>query len=104
MTGTTSTRIGAAVLAPLLLFIAVFVLFTGSAFEEGPRTATHVQAYLWGFAILGLLASLGVGIGHAVGGSKGTLRTFVALMCLSLILVGAYVIGFSAWCSHCGSR
>jgi hypothetical protein len=66
-------------------------------------TVLGLQAILVLSATLGFLGAAGAGVAHAVTGSRGTLKAFAVLTAVSVLLGLTVVLGYSTWCTDCGS-
>src|SRR3954447_16135981 len=96
--------LAAASAIPLVL-VALFTGVVGGVMTEtgASDTVLGLQAILVLSATLGFLGAAGVGVAHAVTGSRGTLKVFAVLTAVAVLLGLTVVLGYSTWCTDCGS-
>ena len=63
----------------------------------------NLQRWLVFLGGVGFLGTAGVGLAAAFSGSRTALKVFAGLLVVSVLLGLAVVVGFSTWCTDCGS-
>jgi hypothetical protein len=89
---------------PLLVLAGVIGVIGGVMTETGASgTVLDLQRWLVLFGAVGLLGAAVLGVIHAFDGSRDSFKAFVGFLVVSALLGLAAVLGFSTWCSDCGS-
>jgi hypothetical protein len=103
--GAVATRIIVGLVSvPLLIVGLIVAVIAGVMTESGASDyVLRLQASLVFAALCACgIASL-AGLIHAATGGSSSLRTFVGAILVSMALIGLVVLGFSTWCTDCGS-
>jgi hypothetical protein len=88
-----------------LVLVALFTAVIGGVMTEtgASDTVLGIQGMLVFAATLSFLGAAGVGVAHAITGSRGTLTALGVLTAVSVLLGLTVVLGYSTWCTDCGS-
>jgi uncharacterized membrane protein len=89
---------------PLLALAGLVWVIGGVMTETGASEAVlSLQGSIVFLAALSFLVSAGLGLVHGFSGSRETLKVFAGFLVSSVLLGLAVVLGFSTWCTDCGS-